>query len=104
MNWEILKHGGKNLDDFYFKKLNVDLRRYNKCPSVVKIILTLSHGQAAVKGRFSLGKSILQVKIKEDSIFAKEIVRDHLLANNSNSNVSNRFAIFWNTQEVDNCM
>ena len=78
----------------YFKKLNVDIRRYNKCPSVVKIILTLSHGQAAVKGRFSLGKSILQVKIKEDSIFAKEIVRDHLLANNSNSNVSNRFAIF----------
>ena len=61
---------------------------------MVKIILTLSHGQAAVKGRFSLGKSILEVKIKEDSIFAKEIVRDHLLANNSNSNVSNRFAIF----------
>ena len=73
--WEI------NLDDFYFKKLDIDIRRYKKSLFVLKIILTLSHGQAVVKRLFSLGKSTLQVSIKEESIFTKKIVRDHLQAN-----------------------
>ena len=46
-----------------------------------KIILTLSHDQTAVERGFSLGKSSLQFNIKEESIVAKKIVRDHLLAN-----------------------
>ena len=70
-----------NLDDFYFKKLDKDIRRYKKFLFVLKIMLTLSHGEAAVKRLFSLGKSSLQVNIKEESIIAKKIIRDHLLAN-----------------------
>ena len=38
-------------------------------------------GQAAVERWFSLGKSSLLVNMKEESIVAKKIVRDHLLAN-----------------------
>ena len=71
----------KNLDDFYFKKLDIDIGRYSKFLFVLKTILTLSHGKAAVKRGFNLGKSSLQVNIKEESIVAKKIVRDHLLAN-----------------------
>ena len=70
-----------NLDDFLLKKLDIDIRRYNKFLFVLKIILTLSNGQAAVERGFSLGKISLQVNIKDNSIVAKKIVRDHLLAN-----------------------
>ena len=70
-----------NLDGFYFKKLDIDIRQYNKFLFVHKIILTLSHDQAAVESGFSLSKSSLQVNIKEESIVVKKIVRDHLLAN-----------------------
>ena len=44
-----------NLDDFLFKKLDI----------VLKIILALSHGQAAVERGFSLGKISLQVNMKD---------------------------------------
>ena len=48
---------------------------------MLKTILILSHGQAGVESGFSLGKSSLQVNTKEESIVAKNIVRDHLLTN-----------------------
>ena len=48
---------------------------------ILKVLLTLSHGQAAVERGFSLGKSNLQININEESIVAKKVIRDHLLAN-----------------------
>ena len=47
---------------------------------MLTIILTISHGQAAVERGFSVGKFSLQVNIKEESVVAKRIVRDHLVA------------------------
>ena len=69
-----------NLDEFYLKKHDIDIRPYGKFAYVLKKILTLSHRQAAER-EFSLGKSSLQVKIKEESIVVKKTVRYNLLAN-----------------------
>ena len=48
---------------------------------VVKIILTLSHGQASVERGFSINKSLVKVNMKEETIVAKKIIRDYMLAN-----------------------
>ena len=42
------------LDDFFFKVL--DIRSHKELQSVVKLVLTLSHGQAAVERGFSINK------------------------------------------------
>ena len=100
MNWDLVKHRKHILDNFYCKKLDIeDIRRYNKFLLVVKIILTLSHGQAAAERGFSLGKSSLEVNIKEKSIVAKKIVRERL-----SPSKQSRFVIFRKTQQVNNCM
>ena len=100
MNWDLEKHGKHIFDDFYCKKLDIeDIRWYNKFLLVVKIILTLSHGQAATERGFSLGKSSLEVNIKEKSIVAKKIVRERL-----SPSKQSRFVIFRKTQQVNNCM
>ena len=100
MNWDLLKHGKHIFDDFYCKKLDIeDIRRCNKFLLVVKIILTLSHGQAAAERGFSLGKSSLEVNIKEKSIVAKKIVKERLFPSKQS-----RFVIFRKTQQVNNCM
>ena len=70
-----------NLNDLYFKKLDIDIRRYNKFLFVFKIILTVRHGPTVVLRGFSLSKCSLQINIKAESIVAKKIVRDRLLAN-----------------------
>ena len=65
----------------------------------MKIILTC-HGQAAVERSFSLGKSSLQTNITEESIIAKKIVRDHLLANKielSSYQVPNKLILQYNS-------
>ena len=46
-----------------------------------KIILTLSHDQAAIERGFSFVKSSRHVNIKEEWIVAKKTVRDQPLAN-----------------------
>ena len=100
MNWDLEKHGKHIFDDFYCKKLDIeDIRRCNKFLLVVKIILTLSHGQAAAERGFSLGKSSLEVNIKEKSIVAKKIVRERL-----SPSKQVRFVIFRKTQQVNNCI
>ena len=70
-----------DLDDFYFHKLGSETKKHDLFSYVLKIIMTLSHGQAAVERGFSLGKSSLQTNITEESIVAKKIIRDHLQSN-----------------------
>ena len=48
---------------------------------VIKIILTLSHGQAAIERSFSINKSVLDVNMKEESIVACKTIKDHRLSN-----------------------
>ena len=56
----------KKLDFFYFHELGSETKKHAKFAFVLKIILTLSHGQAAVERGFSLGKSSLQINITEE--------------------------------------
>ena len=48
---------------------------------LVKIALTLSHGQASVEHSSSLDKSVLNHNISEDSFVAKKAIKDHMLPN-----------------------
>ena len=68
------------LDGFYFKELTV--AKYPKFFSVIKIVLTLSHGQADVEQGFSLKNAVLQSNIKHDSVVSKCLIQDHLVSNN----------------------
>ena len=86
-----------DLDYFYFHELGKETKKH-----VLKIVLTLSHGQAAVERSFSLGKSSLQTNITEESIIAKKIVRDHLLANKielSSDQVPNKLILQCNSAQ-----
>ena len=66
------------LDDFYFKIIGI--KQYPNLARVVKLVLTLSHGQASVERQFSVNNSVLDVNMKEDSIVARKLIRDHMLA------------------------
>ena len=70
----------QRLDSFYFSILKA--QKYKNLSVVLRIIFTLSHGQASVERGFSVNKSILGVNMKEQSIVARKIIRDHMLANN----------------------
>ena len=68
----------ERLDDFYFCVLVI--QKYKELAYIVKIILTLSHGQAAVERGFSIGKSILNVNMNTELIVSKKIVKDHMIS------------------------
>ena len=57
------------------------LRNTKSSQLLVKIVLTLSHGQASVERSFTFNKSVLNYNITEDSIVAKKAIRDHMLSN-----------------------
>ena len=67
------------LDVFYFQTIGLDKYKGLKC--VMKVILTLSHGQPSIERGFSINKSVFKVNITEESILSKKIVRDHIIAN-----------------------
>ena len=47
---------------------------------VAKLVLTLGHGQASVERGFSIKKSILKTNMEEESIVARNLIRNHILA------------------------
>ena len=57
------------------------LRNTKSSQLLVKIVLTLSNGQASVECSFTFNKSVLNYNITEDSIVAKKAIRDHMLSN-----------------------
>ena len=70
----------KRLDDFYFRDINIT--KYPDLAFVVKLVLTLSHGQASVERGFSVDKAIIINNISIDCIVGKHLVRDCMLTNN----------------------
>ena len=82
-NWDIFigyDQSNKLLDDFYFK--NINRGKSPDLASVLKLVLTLSYGQASVERRFSVNKAIMTNNISTDSIVWKHLVRDCMLTNN----------------------
>ena len=52
--------------------------------SVIKLVLTLSHGQASVERGFSVNKDVVTDNIPVDGIVGRRLVRDFMLTNNLN--------------------
>lgn len=67
------------LDDFYWQYLN--LKKYQNLAEVVKIILTLSHGQASVERGFSVNKTLLVENLSEVGLVSQRVIHDHMNAN-----------------------
>ena len=67
------------LNDFFFNIIGV--QKYDKFAFIIKVILTISHGQAAIERGFSLNKTILDVNMKKESIVARKLIRDYMLTN-----------------------
>ena len=68
----------ERLDDFFMKFLN-GVNHFPKIAEVVKFVLTLSHGQAAVERGFSISEKTLFENLGNDNLIAKHIVIDHML-------------------------
>ena len=65
----------------YFFFSYTDIVKYKELSSLSKMILTLSHGQAAVERGFRINNSLSKVNISELSLVCKKIVRDDLISN-----------------------
>jgi len=72
--------GKQRLDELYFKELNVS--KYKEVSFVLRILLTLSHGQGAVERGFSVNENVLQPNMDPLTITSKRCVKDHMICNN----------------------
>ena len=68
------------LGHFYFHKMNIE--NYEELAFVVKLVLTLSHGQASIDRNFSVGKNCEITNMEPESIIGRKFVKDHMLSNN----------------------
>ena len=57
------------------------INKYGNLAFVITMILTLSHGQTAVERSFNINKSVVDVNMKEESIVARKAIKDHMLPN-----------------------
>lgn len=65
------------IDSFYYDIIGAK-KQYSHLWKVIKIVLTLSHGQASVERGFSLNKEIVVENLKEESLVALRLVCDEL--------------------------
>ena len=67
------------LDHFYFHVVRI--QKYGELAFVVKLVLTLSHGQAAAERCFSVRNNCNITNMEPENIVGSKIVKDHMLAN-----------------------
>ena len=67
------------LDDFYFK--TVGIGKYKELSFVLKLLLTVSHGQASVERGFSHNSAVLKTNMSPETVIAKRMIKDHILSN-----------------------
>ena len=65
------------LDTFYWSHIE-NMKSIEKVAEVLKIVLTLSHGQASVERGFSVNKSLLVENLSAKSLISQRIVYDHM--------------------------
>ena len=68
------------LDNIYFS--TIQITKYQELLFVLKLLLILSHGQASVERGFSLKKKILKANMGPETVLAKRLIIDHMVANN----------------------
>ena len=67
------------LDTFYFS--DIEVSKFPELAYVMKLIFTLSHGQAAVERGFIVNRYLLANNVKEKSIVSQRIIYDYMKAN-----------------------
>ena len=67
------------LDNFFFD--TVAMSKFSNVSFVIKLLLTLSHGQASVERGFSNNKSILRTNMSAETVISKRLMKDHMLGN-----------------------
>ena len=72
-------HPKDRLDDFYYQ--HAFISNYKELSFVVRLVLTLSHGQAAVECGFSINNTSVKTNMTLVSIISRRIIKDHLIAN-----------------------
>ena len=72
-------HPKDRLDDFYYQ--HACISNYKELSFVVRLFLTLSHGQAAVERGFSINNTSVKTNMTPVSIISRRIIKDHLIAN-----------------------
>ena len=74
------------------------IKKYVNLAFVIKMILTLSHGQAVVERSFSINKSAVDVNMKEESTVACKAIDDRMLSNDIQPDmieISNKMINFY---------
>ena len=67
------------IDDFYSK--TVGIAKYKELSFILKLLLIMSHGQAAVERGFS-PNAILKTNMSPETVVSKRMIKDHMLSFN----------------------
>ena len=71
------------LDEFYFTRIGI--QKYDQVSIVLGLLLTLSHGKAAVKRGFSHNSFPLKTNMSPETVIAKRLIKDHMLSSDLKS-------------------
>ena len=85
------------LDTFFFSLPAI--KKYVNLAIAIKMILALSHYQAAIERSFIINKSV-DVNMKEESIVGHKTIKDHMLLNDIQPNmieISNKILNFYHS-------
>ena len=84
------------LDTFFFSLPAI--KKYVNLAFVIKMILTLSHRQAAAERSFSINKLVVDVNLKGESMAARKTIKDHMISNDIQPDmieISNKMINFY---------
>ena len=73
------------IDELFYELMAAGTKEYNALWNVVKLLVCLSHGQAATERGFSVNKEVKVENMKQNSLAAQRTVCDHV------SNVGKHF-------------
>ena len=69
----------QRLDTFFFNDIGIG--KYEHLSFILRLLLTMSHGQSAVERNFSLKNNLEQDNQSDDTIVARRICKDYMTAN-----------------------
>ena len=79
MEFEKFKEESDQLDNFFFQK--VSIQNYKTLSFAVRLVLTLSHGQASVERQFSVNNQVLDNNLQVMSIVVWKHLVNHMKVN-----------------------
>ena len=71
----------QRLDDFFFQDLKVE-DSYPDLALIMKVVFTLSHGQASVERGFNDNNAVLKQNQKDNTVVSRRFIKNYMSANN----------------------